>query len=217
VIVLGFDTATPVTTVGVLLPGDSAESTHVPAAGERPGHTRELLPRAEEVLEAAGVGWDDVVRRPVGVGPGTFTGLRIGVATARALSQASGAELTAVPSLAALSRKGSDHAGPVLACLDARRGEAFVAGFDAGEQVLGDRAVAPDELGGLVSDGWLAVGDGALKFRDALEAAGCIVPIDEADHRMSALAVCELGRDAPVVAREDLAPNYVREPDATPK
>ena len=86
-IVLGLDTATPSTVAGVLV-GDAAfEARDDPAPGARPAHASRLLGAAEEALTLAGVGWDDVERIAVGVGPGSFTGLRIGIATARALAQ----------------------------------------------------------------------------------------------------------------------------------
>lgn len=88
--VLGLDTATPSTAVAVLLDdGTTAfERRDDPPAGERPAHAARLLELAEAVLEEAALDWDAVTRLAVGVGPGGFTGLRIGIATARALAQA---------------------------------------------------------------------------------------------------------------------------------
>lgn len=212
-IVLGFDTATALTTVGLLAGDYSQERTHRPAAGELPGHTRELLPLAAELLAEAGVAWDEVDRIAVGVGPGTFTGLRIGVATGRALAQAGGTELVAVSTLRALAARADGH--PVLACLDARRGEAFVAAWDAAGQTVSERAVEPMELASLVGEGWTAVGDGALRFRSELEAAGASVPAaEDGRHEVAGTAICALGRDAAVIRRDELEPDYAREPDA---
>jgi tRNA threonylcarbamoyladenosine biosynthesis protein TsaB len=190
---------------------------HDPAPGERPGHATQLLPLAARLLGDAGLGFADVELLGVGVGPGTFTGVRIGVATARALAQAGGTALAGVSSLAALAAgvEGRD----VLAVVDARRGEAFVAGFHDGEQVLAPAALAPEALERLAppagGGAWLAAGDGAVRFRDALERAGAtVLPDIDPAHRISAAATCRLARAAGASPREDVLPVYVRAPDA---
>src|SRR3954469_3313376 len=89
--IVGFDTALPVTSACVLLPDGRSFATPPPAPERllgRPDHSAELLPVLAGLLEEAGVDWPDVRVIAVGVGPGTFTGLRIGVATARALATA---------------------------------------------------------------------------------------------------------------------------------
>jgi tRNA threonylcarbamoyladenosine biosynthesis protein TsaB len=220
-IVLGFDTATSDTVVA-LLAGDAEpqELRHTPAPGERPGHAARLLPLAQTLLDRAGLAFADLDRIGVGVGPGTFTGLRIGVATARALAQGSAAETVAVSTLRALAAA-AGHDGPVLAVLDARRGEAFAAGYHGDEELFGPVAVRPEALGDLVRTrpepgaAWLAVGDGALAFRDQLEPAAVGVPADgNPCHRVSAVAICRLASRSEPVARDRLVPEYVRLPDA---
>jgi tRNA threonylcarbamoyladenosine biosynthesis protein TsaB len=219
--VLGVDTATPDTVVGLLVDGaEPLELRHAPAPGERPGHASQLLPLARALLDRAGLTFADVDRIGVGVGPGTFTGLRIGVATARALAQGSGAELVAVSTLRALAA-GAGHDGPVLAVLDARRGEAFAAAYRGDEELIAPVAVKPDALAGLVADrpeppaSWLGVGDGALAFRDQLEPAAIAVPADgNPCHRVSAVAICRLAARGAPTARDTLVPEYVRLPDA---
>jgi tRNA threonylcarbamoyladenosine biosynthesis protein TsaB len=217
--VLGFDTATPDTVVALSVDGrEPDELRHAPAPGERPGHAAQLLPLARALLERAGLRFGDLDRIAVGVGPGTFTGLRIGVATARALAQASGAQLCAVSTLQALAAA-SGHDGPVLAVLDARRGEAFAAAWEGSERLAGPVAVAPEALAGLVgghhAGSWLAVGDGALAFRAQLEPAAVTVPAAGSPcHRVSAIAICRLAAISPTVERDALVPEYVRLPDA---
>jgi len=218
-IVLGFDTATPDTAVGLIGARAKVELRHSPGAGERPGHGAQLLALASEALRRAGATWRDVDRIGAGVGPGTFTGLRIGVATARALAQATGADLAAVSSLHALALPaGAQHDGPVLAVLDARRGEAFVAAWDGGRQIVTPAAMRPEGLACVVSahpGPWVAVGDGALKFAAYLEPVGVSVPAKgSALHRISGLAVCRLAERAAPTDREELVPEYVRAPDA---
>lgn len=226
-IVLGFDTATPATAVALLddaHPADAAQRRHVPAPGERPGHAAQLLPLAAALLDEAGLRFTDVDRIAVGLGPGTFTGLRIGVATARALAQSAGADLAGVSTLRALASDAEAAAPPdsgVLAVIDARRGEAFAAGWRDGRPVIGQAALAPEELSRVVAaagGSWLAVGDGALRFRQDLERAGCTVPDDGSEqHDVSARAICRLGLEAPEgTARDLVVPDYLRPPDAVP-
>jgi tRNA threonylcarbamoyladenosine biosynthesis protein TsaB len=228
-VILALDTATPATVVGVASPDGAvlAQRRHDPAPGERPGHTAQLLRLAQQALQEAGGAWGDVTRIGAGVGPGTFTGIRIGVATARALAQGLDAETVAIPTLDALA-VGAAAAAPaaersnVLAILDARRGEAFVAAWSAeGERLLAPAAWPPEELArvpGLAPGAWTAAGDGAVRFRAELEAVGVAVAPDDADlHRVSAGALCRLAAEASPVARDALVPEYVRAPDAEPR
>ncbi len=218
-IVLGLDTATPSTVAGVLVDDAVFEVRDDPAPGARPAHAARLLGAADEALAAAGVGWEDVERLAVGVGPGSFTGLRIGIATARALAQGRGLPVVAVSTLEALAR-GAD--GPlVLAAIDARRGEAFAAAWSAGRVLLAPSALAPDALAERVRAmpaAPLTVGDGAVRFRDSLEAAGALVPPDsDGVHRLRAEQVCRLGAQGRLTDRDALLPDYLREPDAVPR
>jgi tRNA threonylcarbamoyladenosine biosynthesis protein TsaB len=228
VTVLGFDTATPATVAAVLrLDGAEFESRHDPAPGERPGHAQRLLDLVERVLAESGTGWEDVTRLAVGTGPGTFTGLRIGIATARALAQARDLPLVGVGTLRALAAAAA--ADPryaahevVLAVVDARRGEAFAAAYDrAGTELLAPRALGPDRLAPAVAQvppGALAVGDGAVRFRAALEEAGAAIPADGSElHRVSARHLCRLAAGAEPPERDAVLPDYVRAPDASPR
>jgi tRNA threonylcarbamoyladenosine biosynthesis protein TsaB len=225
-VILVVDTATAATVAGVADDAGTllAERRHDPAPGERPGHGTLLLALADEVLRAAGAGWSDVTRLGVGVGPGTFTGMRIGVATARALAQGLGAEVAPVSTLeaVALGAREAGASGNVLAVLDARRGEAFVAAWDAaGARVLEPAAWRPERLAevpAIASGPWLAAGGGAVQFREDLEAADVLVPGDGAAcHRVGAGALARLAAEGPTVDRDALVPEYVRPPDATPR
>jgi tRNA threonylcarbamoyladenosine biosynthesis protein TsaB len=215
-VILGFDTATPSTAVAVLHDdGRGDERRDDPQPGARPGHASRLLELIEEVVD-----WDAVTRIAVGVGPGGFTGLRIGIATARALAQGRAVELVGVGSLHALAA-GARHDGPVAAVLDARRGEAFLAAFHGARTLVEPAALDPDALQKAVErlgPGVQAVGDGAIRFREQLERAGAAVPADGSlVHRISAVQICRLGAAGRPAAREELLPDYVREPDASPR
>ena len=141
VTLIGFDTSMAVTVACVIPP--SGEPVRTPAPDPQrllgaPAHSAELLPILAELLEQGGTGWDDVTAIAVGVGPGTFTGLRIGVATARGLAQALGVPLHPVSSLAALAAGIAAGAGaapgtPILPLIDAKRGQVFASLHRAGE------------------------------------------------------------------------------------
>jgi tRNA threonylcarbamoyladenosine biosynthesis protein TsaB len=211
-IVLAFDTATADTVVGLSGAGGAhaaggagsaaVELRHEPVAGERPGHAGRLLPLCRAALERAGIGWPQVDRIGVGVGPGTFTGLRIGVATGRALAQSAGAEVVAISTLRALAAN-LEGSFPVI---DARRGEAFV--LVGGEP----RTARPEELAALAA-GRTAIGDGALLYAERLDH----VAADAEAHHIRGAALCALAAEAAPIARDELLPDYVRAPDAKPR
>jgi tRNA threonylcarbamoyladenosine biosynthesis protein TsaB len=211
-VILGLDTATAGTAVAAWAPGGPAiERRDDPPPGQRPGHGGRLLALVEEVLSATG-GWEQVERIAVGVGPGGFTGLRLGIATARALAQARDIPLTGVSSLQALA-DGAGTADRVVAVIDARRGEVFAASPGR----FGPVAIAPHDLAARIEPGSLAVGDGAVRFRAELERAGAAVPADGSPvHRVSALQICRLGATGEPADRDALLPDYRREPDAAP-
>lgn len=217
--ILGIDTATPSTVVGVLrADGTVEERRDDPVPGTRPNHASRVL---ELVADVAG-DWSGIARIGIGVGPGGFTGLRIGIATARALAQARGLELVPVSSLRALAAGAGAGARPVAAVIDARRGEAFVAAYAGARTLIEPVALGPEELAAAVAGlgpGVLAVGDGALIFRPQLEQAGAVVPADGTQpvHRISAGPLCRLAAEGRPADRDQLLPDYRREPDARPQ
>ena len=227
--VLGLDTATRATTVAV----DELELRDDPPAGARPGHVTQVLPLIVATLRDAGIGWDGVTRIAVGVGPGTFTGLRIGIATARALAQARSIPLVGVSTLQslALMAAGSGAHGSeelVAGVIDARRGELFAAAWErdavatpGARPLLEPLPYAPDALDQALralGRPILAVGDGAVRFRELLEHAGASVPDEAAgEHRVSAIGHCRLGAAIKVHSgrrAEPVVPAYLRLPDA---
>jgi tRNA threonylcarbamoyladenosine biosynthesis protein TsaB len=231
VITLALDTATPATAVALSGVGNAVfTARHDPAPGERPGHATRLLPLVARVLERAGIGWAAVDRIAVGIGPGTFTGLRIGIATARALAQARDIPLVAISTLQslALARPGPDAApaglDAVLAVLDARRGEVFAASWRMDEAsefetaLLRPRALAPEALADLVAPlgpSTLAIGDGAIAFREVLERSGSFIPEDDSPlHRVTAMNHCRLAARLEGSVPHEVRPDYLRAPDA---
>jgi tRNA threonylcarbamoyladenosine biosynthesis protein TsaB len=184
-----------------------------------PQHATALLTEVERSVEAAG-GWDEVGSIAVGVGPGSFTGLRIGIATARAAGLSRGLPVVGVCTLdaigLALAGRGAE-ASQSLAVLDARREEMFWALYGHRAERLWDPSVgAPDALAARL-EGLerppLCAGSGAVRFRHQLESLGIEVPDDkDGVHRVSARHICALAE-----TREDesaVEPIYLRPPDA---
>jgi tRNA threonylcarbamoyladenosine biosynthesis protein TsaB len=188
VLILAFDTATRVATSALVRDGE--------VLGERVSEAVTLLEEVDDLLRAAGAEPRDLDAIAVGTGPGSFTGVRIGLATARGLSLATGVPVAGVSTLDALEA-GAPGALPVI---DARRREVFVP----------LRAVRPDEL---EVEGRLLVGDGAVRYRELLEARGARIPPDDDERhvpraRHHAALAHEYG------AAEAVEPIYLRVPDA---
>jgi tRNA threonylcarbamoyladenosine biosynthesis protein TsaB len=213
--VLGFDTATSATAVGLLREADSAlaESRDAVEPGARGHHAEQILVQARELLVAASLGWDELDLIAVGVGPGGYTGLRIGLATARGLALSLGVRLVGVGSLRALAEPVRGTAAVTL--LDARRGELFAAAYLDDVEVLAPRVIGPDQIAatfGALAGPAIAIGDGALAHAGLLEHAGIAVAgADSPLHRMSGGAVCAVGLRS---GDASAAPLYLRRPDA---
>jgi tRNA threonylcarbamoyladenosine biosynthesis protein TsaB len=221
VTLLGIDTSTAAASACVLRSDGEAFEVLPPVARltRAPAHARELMPAVAEAMDRGGTGWGELDAIAVGVGPGTFTGLRIGIATARALATANDLPLRRVSSLAALAA-GID--GPLrLPLIDARRGELFAALHQDGGELWPPFAVPPEALLDRLREGGLsplAAGDGSLRFRGMLEEAGIpVAPGDSMAHLVRALHVCRLGAGAADESPEAVLPDYLREPDAKPQ
>lgn len=191
------------------------------APGGSPRHSTALLAEVERAAAAAG-GWGAVDLIAVGLGPGSFVGIRIAIATARGLAASTGLPVTGVCTLDALGRALGEAAGPdrtCLAVLDARRGEAFAALYAAdGSRLWEPFVAAPAELAdrvGTLPQPPLAAGSGAVRFRDELASRDVEVPGDaDPVHRVAARHVCALAEAGGGVGDERLDPIYLRPPDA---
>ena len=218
--ILGIDTATAASAVCVLREDGGAFEVEpsVEALGGPPAHSRELMPAVAHCLEEAGLGYADLDAVAVGAGPGAFTGLRIGVATARGLALANGVELRAVSSLAALALE--IEAPAALPLIDARRGQLFAALYSEGEERVPAFAARPEEVAARIRETGtnpLAAGDGSVRFRDVLEKAGIrVAPAGSRIHVVRGLSVCRLAATVPATPPHDVLPDYLRLPDATP-
>lgn len=220
---LGVDTATADTAVAVTFAGELVSERSVPPGTDgRPRHAPALLGEIAAVVDQAG-GWERIGAIAVGVGPGTFTGLRVGIATVRAIAQARELAVVGVSSLAALALGIDAPPGASkrsrLAVIDARRGQVFAAAHRVDAGVIWEPFVAvPEELCARVGELELspvAVGDGSLRFRMQLEAAGVdVLPDADPAHRMAARHICALAVESEAGRPERVAPLYLRRPDA---
>jgi tRNA threonylcarbamoyladenosine biosynthesis protein TsaB len=196
VLTLAFDTATSAAT-SALVRDDTV-------LGERVSRAVSVLEDADELLREAGAEQGDLARLVVGTGPGSFTGLRLGLAAARGLAFALELPVAGVSTLRALAA-GSPGALPVI---DAGRREVFV--LDGPEPAVRK----PQELE--LEPGTVCVGDGALRYRAVLESAGAEIPPDDDERhlpwaRFHAALAREFG------PAEEIEPLYLRVPDAEQK
>jgi tRNA threonylcarbamoyladenosine biosynthesis protein TsaB len=203
---LAFDTATAACTAALRRADGELFEIAPPSArlAAKPAHTTELLPAILELTDRAGLTLGEIDQLAVGVGPGAFTGLRIGLATARAIATANQVGLVPVSSLAALGRSGQ------IPVIDARRSEFF---FRLGDE---DLLASPEEaVEQIAAVGGTVVGDGTLKLRQQLTAAGLDVPSsNDPVHVVSAAAILELAKDLAPLEPDEVVPNYIRPPDA---
>jgi tRNA threonylcarbamoyladenosine biosynthesis protein TsaB len=219
-VVVGFDTATPDTAACVWRDGKVITEAHLGLSERgRPLHATGLLVEVERCADAAG-GWEAVDLVAVGLGPGSFTGLRVGIATAKGLRLSLGLAARGVSTLDALGA-GIGEAGATgerLAVLDGYRGEVFVALFDAEGTTLWEPTVmGPEALAERLTQLSMPPsvgGSGAIRFRDKLEGAGGIRIPDDADpvHKVAARHICALA--AAGKGSDSLEPIYLRPPDA---
>lgn len=189
-LILAFDTASARATSALVGDGE--------VLGERVSTTVTLLADLDALLRQAGAHVGDVEALAVGTGPGSFTGIRVGLAAARALAFALGIPAAGVSTLDALAA-GAPGALPVI---DAKRREVFLPG---------PRCVEPGALE--LEPGTVCVGDGAVRYRALLERLGAVVPPDEDERhlpraRFHALLAQAFG------SAEAVEPIYARLPDA---
>jgi tRNA threonylcarbamoyladenosine biosynthesis protein TsaB len=209
VLILALDASTPVTTVALARESDREILAEVSTTGR--GASETLLPAVHFALDLVGEELGSVGLVLAGVGPGTFTGIRVAAATARALSAGTGAALAKNSTLDALAAPALSCSGDVLAVLDARRGQIFARRFSEAGPTTGIYCVRPEELA--AEGGPTLVGDGALRYRGVISGLGRIPPDDSPLHRVTA-AGHVVSADLAPVRPEDLVPIYVREPDA---
>jgi tRNA threonylcarbamoyl adenosine modification protein YeaZ len=196
VLTLAFDTATSVATAALVRDGT--------VLGERVSRAVAVLEDADELLREAGAGQRDLTQLVVGTGPGSFTGLRLGLAAARGLAFALDLPVAGVSTLRALAA-GSPGALPVV---DGGRREVFV--LDGAEPAVH----SPQDLE--LEPGTLCVGDGAVRYRAVLESRGAEIPPD-GDERHLPRARFHAALATGFGPADEIEPLYLRAPDAEQK
>jgi tRNA threonylcarbamoyl adenosine modification protein YeaZ len=182
------------------------------------GHAECLFGMIESATDEAGLDFADLDRIAVTVGPGSFTGLRVGIAAARGIALVVGCPVIGIGTLDvhAASARALVGAVPVVAVLDARRGEVYGQRFAAGGAAVGAPAVrSPESIAAEIADGDFLAGGGADIVAAALPSA-CAAPII---HRRSAPDVHVVAELAATAAASAVLPRplYLRPPDAKPQ
>ena len=217
---LGIETATSQIGVAVGRAGDTMAAIQV-NRGRRHGEL--LAPSIQTILRLANVHIRDLERISVDNGPGLFTGLRVGLATAKALASALGVQVVPCSSLDLLAHVHRAAGRTVAAVVDAKRGEVFWAlytpGGDGMVATTEARVSSPEELarvaGEAVSPGGMliATGDGARRYADVLRSVeGLQLAGPEHDHP-SAEALVELSASRAALSPDKIAAEYLRGPD----
>ena len=194
--VLTIDTATSAAAIGIVVDEVAVDAAPV----RETAAAQHVLAVVDALLTSNGLGIADIDTIIVGRGPGSFTGQRIGLATAIGLASPHDTALVGVGTATVLRAA----AGPsTVAVIDARRGEVFAEG--PGFELA---AWSADALAAQLAPGTMVVGDGAVRYRE--EFSHCEVPADDSPLHVPSAAACA----AVAEAREPATPLYVREPDA---
>ena len=185
-------------------------------------HSRTLMEMAKDMLANCALAPQDISAVAVAVGPGSFTGLRIGVSAAKGLAWAKDLPCCGVSTLAAMARTSTDHHGLVIGAMDARRQQIYHALFRAEDgrvtRLTEDCAISLEELASQLRDDpadKLVVGDGAALCAGYLNDAGIPCRMADESHRMQSavgVALCaeEMAARGETVTAQALEPVYLR-------
>lgn len=212
-LVFGIDTCSSAATSAVMSEDKLIAQTVI---NNKRTHSQKMMPQIESLFSLSEIDISDIDLFCAAVGPGSFTGVRIGVATVKAMAQAKNKPCAAVSTLEALAFPFSYFDGIVCPVLDARRSQVYNALFEGGERLCPDRAIALSELlDSLSGKRVMFVGDGIFVFRDEILKA---LPNALFAPKMLAMnlasSVCEVGlmkfKKGETVSCDLLVPSYVR-------
>jgi tRNA threonylcarbamoyladenosine biosynthesis protein TsaB len=209
--ILALDTAMNACSAAIAVDGRTAARRHEMLGR---GHAERIVPMLEEVRGDAGLDYGELDGIAVTVGPGTFTGVRVGLAAARALALAGELPVVAVTTLQALAWNAAG-ASPVAAAIDARRGEVYVQTFDSGRSPSGaPAAMTPVAAAAVLGTGDVTViGTGAALLIAARPGLRHADGADEPDAAVIAMHIAG-GDIAAAAGRPMPSPLYLRAPDA---
>jgi tRNA threonylcarbamoyladenosine biosynthesis protein TsaB len=222
VLILGIESATH--QVGAAIGGhEGVLSAAQTSRGRR--HAELLTPTVDFVRRSARVEFDEISCVAVDLGPGLFTGLRVGIAAAKAIAQALRVPMIGVPSLDLLAFPVRHTSRLIVAAIDAKRGEVFYAFYrqvpGGVQRVSGHQIGSPDDLASellTARDEILLVGDGALRYHEAFEGLKRVELADQGLAHPSAASLVQLAHAQALreqfVAPWELTPLYLRKPDA---
>ncbi len=216
--ILAIDTALPAVSVCVLDEGER-EPVALNSVAMEKGHAEALMPMIEKLMAQVEGGFASLDRVAVTVGPGSFTGIRIGVAAARGIALARGLDVVGVSTLAAFAAPllVGDADGIVAAAIDARRGHVYFSAYGPGGHILtSPRILAVKDACRLLGGGRVrAAGSGAVLLREEAALTGGDIAVANGAPAPDILAVARLG----LAASPDNAPArpiYLKAPDAQP-
>ena len=167
--VIAIETATMVGSIAII---DAARVISEITLNARATHSERLMAAIDRLLGDSGLAIDDMDGVAVSIGPGSFTGLRIGLSAAKGLSYASGKPLIGIPTLDALALNMTFSSYLICPIQDARKGEVYTAlyrpGDNSPEKMTDDMAVDPSALAGMITQKTVFLGDGVNRYRELL-------------------------------------------------
>ena len=219
--IVGVETATWRASVGLVSDGTVVAEQGLDTTGN---HAASLLPLVDDVLRRAACTVNSIDAIAVSNGPGSFTGLRIGLSVAKGLAYATGARLIPVPTLEALARTVVHHEGTICPVLDARKGELYAASFASSGAALtrltADALVTPESLLEMLPTPCVVLGDAVERygelFKNRLGSRVTVLPFETYAPRGGIVARMgwerlQVGKVADV---DQLEPCYVRPSEA---
>ena len=176
-------------------------------------HAEVIFSRLEEMISRASLRFDKLDRIGVSIGPGMFTGLRVGLAIAKGISYAWQIPVVPVNTLDALALPYSNLGYPVVPITDARRGMVYSAVYNGDKRISEYLLLSPDQLGDIIPPGAIVIGDGVIRCRDLVRNLTVRIP-ESVPIAPRATTVVILARTSKPVSITELEPFYLKKSDA---